>query len=67
MWVLIVVSLWSPVHGIDVMDLGTFRTLEECEVGMVRAEERGIADNTSEGLMCLELEYETNGWWTEPQ
>ena len=67
MWVLIVVSLWSPVHGIDVMDLGTFRTLDECHEGMLVAEANGVANYASEGMICLELEYGTNGIWAEPQ
>ena len=65
MWILLAISIWSPLYEPDIMDMGTFSSQAQCESAMREAIEAGIMDRTNEGLLCLELQIEgSKGWWS---
>ena len=55
MWVLIVVSMFSPVYGLDYMDLGTFESEKSCYIAMEKARDVMTQLETNEALVCLEV------------
>ena len=55
MWVLIVVSMFSPVYGLDYMSLGTFESKKSCYIAMENARTVWQDVDTNEALVCLEV------------
>ena len=67
-WALIMVSLWSPIEGVTVMDFGAYKTHDECVYAMRELENQM---STSEGAMCLQVDIDWDyqdslrGWFEE--
>ena len=67
-WALIMVSLWSPIEGVTVMDFGAYKTHDEC-IYQMRELENQMSE--SEGAMCLLVGFEgeysndISGWFDE--
>jgi len=67
-WALIMVSLWSPIEGVTVMDFGAYKTHDECTYMLHELENQM---SSSEGAMCLlvdvDWEYQDSirGWYSE--
>jgi hypothetical protein len=67
-WVLIMVSLWSPIEGVTVMDFGAYKTHDECSYALHELENQM---SSSEGAMCLlvgvDWQYQDSlrGWFEE--
>lgn len=67
-WALIMVSLWSPIEGVTVMDFGAYKTYDECMYAL-----RGLENqmSSSEGANCLlvdvDWQYQDSlrGWYNE--
>jgi len=65
MWILIAISIWSPIYEPDIMEMGTFITNSQCEEARIIALDAGIGERTNEGLLCLELQINgPKGWWS---
>lgn len=56
-WALIMVSLWSPIEGVTIMDFGAYKTHEECIYNLRELE---IHMSESEGAMCLLVDVDMN-------
>ena len=54
-WALIMVSLWSPIEGVTVMDFGAYKTHDEC-IYALRGLENQMSE--SEGAMCLQVDVD---------
>ena len=63
MWVLIWIAMYSPIHGLDIMDLGVYESYDDCMYEMREAE---ISINrTNEGMLCLEIPRTDNDYYMD--